>query len=70
LWSLLGDLPVKHRPKTPKLIKRGQGVGYSLEYLELDLNGLELVTALLLIPEKRQPRALGLLYMPIKGSIW
>src|SRR5215510_4347984 len=59
LWSLLGDLPVDHRPKPPKLIKTEKGAGYTLEYLTLDLNGIEPVPALLLIPDKRQKPAPG-----------
>ncbi|MBO0721045.1 MAG: twin-arginine translocation signal domain-containing protein, partial [Blastocatellia bacterium] len=54
LWSLLGDLPLSHRPQAPKLLRTEKGPGYSLEYLVLDLNGIEPVPALLLIPEKRQ----------------
>src|SRR5215470_16264 len=68
LWSLLGDLPVNHRPKPPKLIKTEKGDGYTLERLELDLNGIEPVPALMLIPEKRQPRAPGLLYIHWHGG--
>src|SRR4030095_13967085 len=63
LWSLLGDLPIGHRPKAPKLIRTEKGDGYTLEYLTLDLNGIEPVPALLLIPDKRQKPAPGLLYI-------
>src|SRR5262249_55676753 len=48
LWGLLGDLPFNHRPKPAKLLRKEKGQGYSLEYLELDLNGVEPVPALLL----------------------
>src|SRR5262245_52787433 len=54
LWGLLGDLPFNHRPQPPKLIRTEKGEGYTLEYLTLDLNGVEPVPALLLIPDKRQ----------------
>ncbi len=70
LWSLLGDLPVHHRPKAPKLIKTEKGDGYTLEHLELDLNGIEPVPALLLIPDKRQPKAPGLLYIHWHGGTY
>lgn len=63
LWSLLGDLPWQHRPAPPKLIKTEKHDGYTLERLVLDLNGEEPVPALLLIPDKRQPRAPGLLFI-------
>jgi hypothetical protein len=70
LWSLLGDLPLNHRPQPPKLLKTEKGSGYTLEYLILDLNGLEPVPALLLIPEKRQPRAPGMLYIHWHGGTY
>ncbi len=63
LWSLLGDLPWQHKPGPAKLIKTEKGDGYTLERLELDLNGLEPVPALLLIPNRRQVPAPGLLYI-------
>jgi len=63
LWSLLGDLPWEHRPSPPKLVSTEQHDGYTLERLVLDLNGLEPVPALLLIPEKRQTPAPGLLFI-------
>lgn len=63
LWALLGDLPWTHRPAPPRLIRREEHDGYTLERLVLDLNGLEPVPALLLIPHKREPKAPGLLYI-------
>ena len=63
LWSLLGDLPWEHRPSAPKLLKMEKHDGYVLQRLVLDLNGIEPVPALLLIPDKRQSPAPGLLYM-------
>jgi len=63
LWSLLGDLPWQHRPASPKVIRREQHDGYTLERLVLDLNGYEPVPAILLIPHKRQNPAPGLLYI-------
>src|SRR5215475_2700605 len=70
LWSLLGDLPVGHRPKPPKLIKTEKGEGYTLERLELDLNGIEPVPALLLIPDKLKKPAPGLLYIHWHGGTY
>jgi Abhydrolase family len=70
LWGLLGDLPLKHQPKEPKLIKTEKGDGYTLEHLELDLNGIEPVPALLLIPEKLRKPAPGLLYIHAHGGTY
>lgn len=70
LWDLLGDLPLKHKPKPPKLIKTEKHDGYTLEHIELDLNGLEPVRALLLIPDRRQKRAPGLLYIHAHGGTY
>lgn len=70
LWSLLGDLPWGHRPKPPRLLNTEKGEGYTLERLELDLNGFEPVPALLLIPEQRQKRAPGLLYIHAHGGTY
>lgn len=63
LWGLLGDLPWQHQPAPPRLIHTESHDGYKLERLELDLNGVEPVPAILLIPAKRQNPAPGLLYI-------
>src|SRR5262249_25947429 len=70
LWSLLGDLPFNHRPKPAKLVKTEKSAGYTLERLELDLNGVEPVPALLLIPDKRPKPAPGLLYIHWHGGTY
>lgn len=70
LWSLLGDLPVKHRPGPPKLIRKEKGDGYTLEHLVLDLNGIEPVPAILLLPDKRQPKAPGMIYHHWHGGTY
>jgi hypothetical protein len=70
LWSLLGDLPANHRPKPPKLIRTEKREGYSLEHLELDLNGIEAVPALLLIPDRLKRPAPGLLYIHAHGGTY
>ena len=69
LWCLLGDLP-ERRPPTAKLLKAEKADGYTLEHLELDLNGLERVPAYLLLPDKRQERAPGLLYIHAHGGTY
>jgi cephalosporin-C deacetylase-like acetyl esterase len=63
LWSLLGDLPWDHKPAPPRLVSTEKHDGYTLERLILDLNGIEPVPAVLLIPDRRQERAPGLLFI-------
>jgi len=70
LWSLLGDLPWPHRAAPPKLLRTEKHAGYTLERLVLDLNGVEPVPALLLIPDKRQSPAPGLLYIHWHGGMY
>jgi dienelactone hydrolase len=70
LWGLLGDLPWVHRPAAPRLVRKEEHEGYTLERLVLDLNGVEPVPALLLIPHKRDPRAPGLLYIHWHGGMY
>jgi Abhydrolase family len=70
LWGLLGDLPFPHRPQPAKLIKTERGAGYTLERLALDLNGVETVPALLLIPDRREKPAPGLLYIHWHGGTY
>ena len=60
---MLGDLPWNHRLGPAKLVGTEKHDGYRLERLLLDLNGEEPVPALLLIPDKRQERAPGMLYI-------
>ncbi len=50
LWGLLGDLPWDHKPGPASVLKSERHDGYTLERLVLDLNGIEPVPALLLIP--------------------
>jgi dienelactone hydrolase len=70
LWSLLGDLPWKHEPGPAKTIRIEQHDGYSLERLVLDLNRVEKVPAILLVPENRPPKAPGLLYIHWHGGMY
>jgi hypothetical protein len=70
LWGLLGDLPWQHTPGPAKLVRTEKGEGYTLERLVLDLNGIEPVPALLLLPEKRQTPAPGLLYIHWHGGMY
>jgi hypothetical protein len=70
LWSLLGDLPARDRPITARTLATTRGEGYALEQLELDLNGVEPVPALLLIPDKRAAKAPGLVYIHAHGGTY
>ena len=70
LWSLLGDLPWHHRPAPPQRISTEKHEGFTLERLTLDLNGAEPVPALLLIPDRLQQPAPGLLYIHWHGGMY
>ncbi len=70
LWGLLGYLPWDHKPRPPKVVCVEQHPGYRLERLVLDLNGLEPVPALLLIPDKRQDSAPGLVFIHWHGGMY
>lgn len=67
LWSLLGDLPAS-RPPTARVLSTEQREGYQLEHLELDLNGVQPVPALMLIPDRIATPAPGLLYIHWHGG--
>ena len=70
LWSLLGDLPWDHKPGPVSVVKTEKHDGYTLQRLVLDLNGIEPVPALLLIPDKRQNPAPGLLFIHWHGGMY
>ena len=70
LWGLLGDLPWTYRPGPAKLVSTEDHDSYTLERLVLDVNGIEPVPAILLIPKKREPRAPGLLYIHWHGGMY
>jgi hypothetical protein len=70
LWNLLGDLPWDYQPGPVKVLKTEKHDGYTLERLLLDLNGVEPVPALLLVPDKRAARASGLLYIHWHGGMY
>jgi len=63
LWGLLGDLPWTHQQSPPRQVASEKHDGYTLERWLLDLNGIEPVPALILIPDRRRERAPGLLFV-------
>jgi hypothetical protein len=67
LWGLLGDLPAKSEPKAT-LIKKEEGPGYTLEHLHLELNGIETVPALMLIPHNLSAPAPTMQYIHWHGG--
>jgi hypothetical protein len=67
LWQLLGDLPERREPRA-SLRKTEKHDGFSLEHLELDLNGLQPAPALLLIPDRIEKSAPGILYIHWHGG--
>jgi len=66
----MGDLPIKHKPKPPRLLKTEKHDGFTIEHIELDLNGIERVPALMLIPDRRKKKAPGLLYIHAHGGTY
>ena len=62
LFSLLGELPTRYTPEPPKLVKKEQHDGYTLEYLDFDFNGMERVPGTLLVPDKIKSKAPCMLY--------
>jgi hypothetical protein len=67
LWSLLGDLPEKRAP-TAVVTKTEKHDGFTLQRLEMDLNGIVPVPAYLLIPDKIKKPAPGMLYIHWHGG--
>lgn len=67
---MLGDLPSRERGVTSQLRKTEKCPGYTLEHLLLSLNGVEEVPAILLLPDKRAPKAPGLVYMHAHGGTY
>ena len=54
LWGLLCDLPWTHQQSPPRQVASEKHDGYTLERWLLDLNGIEPVPALILIPDRRR----------------
>lgn len=67
LWSLLGDLPERRIP-TGHVVRTEKRDGYTLEHLVLDLNGIEPVPALMLIPDNLKAPAPAMQYIHWHGG--
>ncbi len=67
LWNLLGDLP-ERRPPTGRVTRTEKRDGYTLEHLVLDLNGIQPVPALMLIPDKLKTPAPAMQYIHWHGG--
>jgi len=63
LWDLLGDLPWQHESAPARVVATEDHDNYTIERLVLDLNGIEPVPALLLVPKRIQHPAPGLLFI-------
>jgi dienelactone hydrolase len=63
LWGLLGELPWQHEPAPPIVVRTEDHDHYILQRLILDLNGIEPVPALLMIPKRLERPAPGLLFI-------
>lgn len=69
LYSLLGDLPDRHRPISATLVATEEHEHYTLEKLVLDLNGVEQVPAFFTRP-RREGRLPVMLYHHAHGGDW
>ena len=68
LYSLLGNLPERHRPISAKLASEDDKGSYILETLLLDLNGQEQVPAYFTRPKNAKPPYPVLLYSHAHGG--
>jgi len=68
LYTLLGDLPERHRPLTATCLETTDHDGYSMDYLLLDLNGVEPVPALFVKPDQAVGRIPCQLYNHAHGN--
>jgi dienelactone hydrolase len=68
LYALLGDLPPRERPISARLIGSDERPHYTLERLELDLNGLEAVPACFIRPHCARGRLPAMVYNHSHGG--
>jgi len=70
LYTLLGDVPPRHRPIDAQIITTSERDGYLLETLLLDLNGIEPVPAYLALPSDRSGSLPAVLYNHAHGGAY
>jgi len=70
LYTLLGDVPPRHRPIDAQIITTSERDGYLLETLLLDLNGIEPVPAYLALPSDRSGPLPAVLYNHAHGGAY
>lgn len=70
LYSLLGELPDRHRPITARKLMEEDRGKYVLEKLVLDLNGIEDVPAYLIRPKDLEGRVPAFLYNHAHGGAY
>ncbi|MCB0033206.1 MAG: hypothetical protein KDE51_04275, partial [Anaerolineales bacterium] len=68
LYTLLGDLPDRHREITATKLAEEERPSYILETLSLDLNGREAVPAYFVYPKQHHGRLPTLLYNHAHGN--
>lgn len=70
LYQLLGKLPDRNYPVKAELCRRDEYPEFFLERLTLDLNGIEPVPALVVIPKKLKSPAPAVLYNHSHGGLY
>jgi len=70
LYSLLGDLPDRARPLSHKLVAEDEMGNFMLEYLILDLNGIEKVPAFFTHPKNAKPPYPVVLFSHSHGGLY
>src|SRR5215218_10440155 len=68
LYGLLGDLPVRDRPISARVVAVEERAGYTLEVLDLDLNESERVPAYFVRPRHQSGRVPAILYNHAHGG--
>lgn len=68
LYALLGDLPDRNRHISARILYKEHRSSYTLEKLQLDLNGIELVPAYFVYPNESNGRFPTILYNHAHGN--
>jgi acetyl esterase/lipase len=70
LYSLLGDLPPRDRPISAELVREEETDKYTLEVLNLDINGIEIVPAYYVKPKNASGKLPTILFNHAHGGGW